>query len=291
MLKAKEKPSTPEEAVRAAAKEREVLTKKLDPKAIKIPPLKRERMTVWLEGTSVLVTHRWTEKAKEEIRSKQQGRALPKKDPKDPVMEYKQSLYPVEGHDGIFGFPAVALKKAMVGSCRFAEGIAMTQARGILHVHGTKSRLVERVKVLDGGYVDMEQVHDLIPIISGAPKMREDPVRIGKGLNKVADLRYRGEFFPWFAQVHLSWMANILTAEQVMNMLALAGYAVGVCENRPEKQGDSWGTWRICGSELIDSFHAGTYVPMSFEDEDLAAAALEEHVQLALGEGGGNAHP
>jgi hypothetical protein len=73
------------------------------------------------------------------------------------------------------------------------------------------------------------------------PHRREDMVRIGMG---TADIRYRGEFDPWSVNVPIIYNAGVLSAEQIMHLFRIAGFAIGVGEWRPQKDG-SYGMFRV----------------------------------------------
>lgn len=64
--------------------------------------------------------------------------------------------------------------------------------------------------------------------------MREDMVRVGMG---TADLRYRPEFSEWRTKILVRYNTNVLSEAQILNLLNVAGFAVGVGEWRPEKDG------------------------------------------------------
>lgn len=67
------------------------------------------------------------------------------------------------------------------------------------------------------------------------PNMREDMVKIGMG---TADIRYRGEFRNWYADMEISYNVNgQYTIEQIINIINAGGYACGVGEWRPERDG------------------------------------------------------
>lgn len=182
---------------------------------IEIPAVKISVMPITLVGDSPLISHRWSDKAKQMMLDKQMGKAVQKKAPKDPEQEYLDSLY--VHPDGGYGFPSVAFKAAAVSACRSVEGIKMTEARAAFHVPG------ELVK------------------IDGEPKMREDMVRIGMG---TADIRYRGEFDPWRATLFVRYNENVLTPSQIVNLFNVAGFGVGIGEWRPEKDG-SYGMFHV----------------------------------------------
>jgi hypothetical protein len=66
-------------------------------------------------------------------------------------------------------------------------------------------------------------------------------VRIAMG---TADIRYRGEFKDWSCTLRLSYNANVLSPEQIVNLFNVAGYAIGVGEWRPARDG-SFGRFRV----------------------------------------------
>jgi hypothetical protein len=182
---------------------------------ITVPTLNLQLMHIRIVGDSPLICHAWSGKAKKAMLDKQMKRGKQKKEAKDPEADFEESLYPMPG--GGYGFPAVAFKSAMVGACRFAEGVKMTEARGAFHIIG-----------------------EIIPI-EGEATPREDMVRVGMG---TADIRYRGEFKQWSAILPIQFNANVVSAEQIINLLTLAGFGVGVGEWRPERNG-SYGRFHV----------------------------------------------
>lgn len=187
---------------------------------IEIPEISIGEALIEIEGTSPLIMHAWSEKAKGEIRDKQQAKPAAKKAPKDPEAEYEAAFHRLA--DGRPGFPAVAFKAALVGAARHVDGLAMTFLRGALHIDG-----------------------DLVEIL-GEPRMREDMVRVGgKGPGTgVADIRYRPEFPEWTTVLPISFNRNSIQLAQVVHLLNVAGFAVGVGEWRPDKGGSN-GRFRV----------------------------------------------
>lgn len=182
---------------------------------IEIPKLNLATVQVCLIGDSPLICHAWSHKAKQAMLDKQMKKGRQAKEAKDPERDFQESLYKLP--DGGFGFPAVAFKSAMVGACRFVENMKMTSARGSFHILG-----------------------EMIPI-DGTPTRREDMVRIGMG---TADIRYRGEFKTWRAVLEISYNQAAISAEQIVNLLNVAGFGVGVGEWRPERDG-SYGRFHV----------------------------------------------
>jgi hypothetical protein len=73
-------------------------------------------------------------------------------------------------------------------------------------------------------------------VIEGHPDMREDMVRIGMG---TADLRYRGEFKTWATTLHIRYNARAMSMEQIVNLFNIGGFACGVGEWRPGRDGSN----------------------------------------------------
>lgn len=183
--------------------------------AVELPRLIEHRFEVTIKEKTPLIVHAWSEKARKEMRDKQQGRAKSAREPKDPKKEFEGAKYLDEkGRDCI---PIMAIKNAMVNAARFADNMKMTFLRGAFFVENPEG----------AGRM-------LLPISFKKCVMREDNVRVGMG---TADLRYRPEYQGWSAKFLISLNNNAITPEQILHMLQLAGYSIGLCEWRPEKDG------------------------------------------------------
>lgn len=175
---------------------------------IKIPAPDIRVLNVVVAGTSPLIVHRFAEKAKKQIEDKQGKRARGAREIRDPHAEYEAACYTLNGK-GKYGFKANAFKLAMVDACAFCEGITKTFAKGVFFVMGD---------VLE---------------IKGARRMRTDMVRVPPGPQGRADIRYRPEWEKWSIDLQIRYNAQLITAEQLVNLLTLAGLHVGVGEQRP----------------------------------------------------------
>lgn len=194
---------------------------------IELPPLQIELMEVTLIGDTPLIVHAWSSKAKKEMLDKQMKKAKPAREAKDPKKDFEDSLYRLP--DGGHGFPSVAFKNAAVTAVTSVSGMTKVAARQAFQVLGDDIEVA-------GAFPGVKMRQNLVRIEGDAPTMREDMVRVGMG---TADLRYRGEFFPWHAKVLVKFNANVLSPSQILNILNTAGFAVGVGEWRPEKDGQS----------------------------------------------------
>lgn len=192
---------------------------------IELPRLDIRLMEVTIVGDSPLIVHAWSQKSKLEMLDKQMKKAKGAKEPKNPVADYEASLYRLG--DGGYGFPSVGFKSAAVTAGTSVAGLTKVAARQAFHILG------EDVDV-QGAFEGTKARHNLVRIYGGKPTMREDMVRVGMG---TADLRYRGEFADWHAKLLVRFNANVLSESQILNLLNVAGFAVGVGEWRPEKDG------------------------------------------------------
>lgn len=86
-----------------------------------------------------------------------------------------------------------------------------------------------------GAFYIQGDENGMVEIHSDAPILREDMVKIGMG---TADLRYRGEFRNWYADLNLSYNRNgNYDLNSIVNMINAGGYICGVGEWRPERDG------------------------------------------------------
>lgn len=194
---------------------------------IELPKLDIGLMEVTIIGDTPLIVHAWSEKSKREMLDKQLKKAKGAKAAKDPVADFEASLYRLE--DGGYGFPSVGFKNAAVTAGTSVAGLTKIAARQAFHIVG------EDVDI-EGIFEGTKARTNLVRIDGGEPQMREDMVRVGQG---TADIRYRGEFVDWRATILVRYNSNVLSESQILNLLNTAGFAVGIGEWRPEKNGQS----------------------------------------------------
>lgn len=202
---------------------------------IQIPPIDIRTASLKLVGDTPLIMHKWSEKAKKEMLGKQMKKAKSGKEAKNPVADFIESLYWLDGepeekteagfeaaiaNGARFGFPSTAFKACAIAA-GYRNGVLpnMVSARAAFHI--------------DGEFVE----------IKGVPTMREDMVRIG-GPARTADIRYRGEFKDWSAIVTVRYNATAISLEQIANLFSLDGFSCGIGEWRVEK-GGSYGTFHV----------------------------------------------
>lgn len=199
-----------------------------------IPKPNLRTFEVVLRGTSPLIVHRFSEKARQQIEDKQAKKANKAKAKRDPEFEYLAACYVFPGHEAgkpgcKYGIPATMIKAALVAACRYIDGFPMTKARGAIHVMAEEGNLVElRCK-----------------------KMQRDdqPVRLA-GRGSPLDMRYRPEFLDWWVKPTIKYNADVVSAEQICNLLMIAGFSCGFGELRPGSESGPGGS---CGMFTVET--------------------------------------
>lgn len=208
---------------------------------LEIRPIEIQKATIRIVGDTPLIMHAWSEKAKREMLEKQMKVTKTKaKDAKNPVEDFIRSMYwlsdmPTEmtqegferaiANGAKFGFPVTAFKQAAI-SAAYRMGWAKDKMsmRGAFFIDG--------------------DINQMLEIKSDPPVMREDMVKIGMG---TADIRYRGEFQNWYADMTISFNKNGQHSfEQIVNIINAGGYVCGVGEWRPERDGQ-YGMFHVEG--------------------------------------------
>jgi hypothetical protein len=212
--------------------------KKVDPLTIVLKPLEWDFLTIQIKGITDLIVHNWAHKmggfnlSPEELNDPEapdttdtitapqldttgfhgpnDGEMKPKqRGPRDPQAEVEAAMYYMP--DGKTpGFPSRAFKSASVlAGYRFYGNFPMASTKVYFRVEG-------------------EGPEYLVPII-GERIDRVDHVRIGMGS---ADIRYRPSFRNWSTILHISYLKNMITPNQIVHLVMAAG-VLGVGEWRP----------------------------------------------------------
>lgn len=176
---------------------------------------------------SPLVVHAFAEKAKQEIRNKQQKKATKKKEERDPQAEFLAARYVDDA--GRECAPITALKKSLISAATAFDDLTKVALRQALFVDSTA-----------------EPGAALVPIerYDGTPAVgtrREDPVTIGISTRGLA---YRPEYPQWQLRVRVEYNPRLVSEEQLLALVDQAGWGVGICEGRPEKSSAlGWGRY------------------------------------------------
>ena len=199
-----------------------------------IPEIQIKIASIRIEGSSPLIVHKFSEKARKEILDKCMQKAKAGKEPKNPVMEFMQSLHwltpmPEEYTEAAFeaalaagarfGFPATGVKQSAV-SAAYRAGLTKDKVSVYGAFHIVSGELVE---------------------IQGIPRIREDYAVINNG---APEIRYRAEFPEWEMYFDIKYNAAVFSLEQIVTFFNFGGFAVGVGDWRIEK-GGVFGAYKV----------------------------------------------
>jgi len=180
-------------------------------------------VTVPIIGSTALICHAWSDKAKKQMLDKQMKKAAKAREAKDPKEEFEACLYQIGRNK--YGFPADAFKSAAIRAGKLL-GLTMTDLRQMFFVEGD-------------GYANNDPRQ--MVAIKGKPTMRQDMVRLS---GSSSDIRFRAEFIEWSADVKVTINESLVSLEQIFNLFEAAGFSVGVGDWRPERNG-TYGRFQV----------------------------------------------
>lgn len=178
---------------------------------------------------SLLVVHAFAEKAKQEIRDKQQKKAKKAKEERNPEAEFLAARYlDAQGRECV---PITALKKALISAATAFDDLTKVGLRQAL--------FVDAVAHPGAALVAIER-HDGTPAVG---VMREDAVTIGINTR---GLSYRPSYEEWQLRISVEFNPRLVSREQLRALVEQAGWGVGICEGRPERSSAlGWGRFLI----------------------------------------------
>lgn len=176
---------------------------------------------------SILVVHAFSEKAKKEIRDKQQKKVKQAKEERKPEEEFLAARYlDDQGRECV---PITALKKSFIAAATAFDDLTKVALRQALFAN------------------PQDAPGPLVPIetMDGKPAkgiMREDAVTIGIATR---GLTYRPEYPDWKLRINIEYNPRLISREQLLALVDQAGWGVGICEGRPERSSAlGWGRFR-----------------------------------------------
>lgn len=198
------------------------MAKKKSPEnTVEIKAVAKTLVTVRIVGVSPLIPHQWADKARKEIRDKQQeGKKTKNREARNPEAEAEAATYFTR--DGKYGLPVAAVKKAMISAAHKDLGIEKTLVKKAVFVYPAERDAVAELECSE-------------------PVMQEDCVRVGQGK---ADLRYRNYFMEWACVLTFELDLDLLQVKDFVNLLDRAGFGIGVLDWRPEKGGE-YGRFKV----------------------------------------------
>lgn len=224
--------------------------------SIIIQPLQIGRFTLEIRGTSPLVTHDFDGKSRQQMLEKQtKTQRTAAKEARCPEEEFLQAIYWVKGSPpdpilnpetgersydqgvtqealkkGTFGMPAAGLQNAIVSACRNTD-MAMTAVKQLVNIEG----------------FDPDDPDDCDPtwLIIKSNKLPSMDARICRLSKNVPIERFRPMWRNWSTHFKVEYDSGSFSQSNVINLINIAGFFVGLCEGRPEKCALGWGRFEI----------------------------------------------
>lgn len=199
------------------------MVKKAKETIIEVEPIKMETMRVCIVGTTPMIMHRFSKKAREELlfpKGRANSAEKAEKLKHDPVSEFRESIYMNRDtkRPSAVHIPDGTFQKALASAALDLPGASKAQ---IL-------RLVSVQRQID---------------MFGVPTLGMDMVR-SSGMDRTPDVRTRAYFAEWACRLEIDYVSSLLKQNQIVNLLAAAGMIVGVGDWRPQK-GGSFGKFSI----------------------------------------------
>lgn len=186
-----------------------------------------------IRGVAPYVQNKFSAKAREMMKATQEAGSVGKKGKKREPKDFQKCFEDAQhiSSDGWHGIPAPAFRAGMISACRVC-GFKMTHAKLAVFVEA------------DG--FDADDMTPLVKITKGAPEYSEDLVRNATG---VADIRARPKWQPgWEAKLRIRFDADVLSVNDVANLLHRVGSQIGIGEGRPDSKnscGMGWGLFEV----------------------------------------------
>lgn len=240
-----------------AGKERNIMAIKKTAEVINIEPIQKKLVKIRIVGDSPLITHCWSAKAQREILEKEMNIKKIQKAEKNPYEDFASSMYWLDkmpetitkesldeaiANGARFGFPLTGVKQAAISAAyRMGWSKDKMSLRGAFFIEPevtgyytgelALSEDQKRIDIIPNAFHN----EPMIEIKYEKLTMRMDMVRVGMGS---ADIRYRGEFDNWYADMTISFNEKgDKNIDQIMSMINAGGYICGIGEWRPERDG------------------------------------------------------
>jgi hypothetical protein len=225
--------------------------KKPLPESIEIMELKMGLVKFYLLGTTPLIMHRMSEKARQQLLFPDRKKNDAEKQSTlkhDPVAEFQASVYRTrdDSRAARLHMPAGAFKSAITDAALRIPGATKTAV---------------------GQLTSIPEVD--IPIY-GVPKLFMSVVREG-GINKTPNIRTRAIIEKWCAVLPVRFVSSLIKERDVANLAGAGGIIMGVGDWRPEKGAGSYGQFMLVNEH--DKQFAEVMRTMGRKPQDAALAS------------------
>jgi hypothetical protein len=194
-------------------KAKTITEEKSKEKKVPMDPLLIATMKVKIVGITPLLLNRLSDKEKQSMLDKQMGKGSEKNKIRDPKQEVEDKIHKLSGDK--VGIPIVSLKKSMVEAAPYLD--------------------VDK-KLIRGSLFILPEENNLIPI-SYKKMVVNEAITRDSGINRTPRTTFRPEFRDWSCEFTVKYNAKQITPEQILGLLKLSGFHIGVGSWRPQCDG------------------------------------------------------
>lgn len=179
----------------------------MERKEIVVKPINKKLLAITIRAMegSTLIVHRLDPKTVDEFTSRETGKTKKKK-LRDFDKEYKSCFHYTR--DGKYGFPISGVMGAMLDAA-VTLGIPKTHIKRSIRIRG-----------------------DIVELKYDELNRRVDNPKRG-GQSGAPDVRHRPEFINWSMDLMLQYDADIISPDQIINLINQGGFCSGIGDWRP----------------------------------------------------------
>jgi hypothetical protein len=189
-------------------------------KDVVINPLLIATMRAKIVGITPYLSNKMSDKDKQSMLDKQMGKGSEKNKIRDPKQEVENKIHKMS--DDKVGIPIVAIKKAMVESAPLLE-MEKKLVRGGLFIVAE-----------DGNLVELKYKKMVV----------NEAITRDSGISRTPRTTFRPEFRDWSCEFTIKYNAKQVTPDQILNLLKVAGFHIGLGSWRPLTDGN-FGTFTV----------------------------------------------
>lgn len=199
---------------------------------IQIIEVKRGKISFCVLGETPMLHNCMSEKARHELLLPRGPKTTAEKKSTlkhDPLEEYRASIYRSRDPNSptLIQHLSSAFRKAMANAALDLPDVTKSEIGRLLWVEG------DRIDIYGRPMIDMRIVRQA-------------------GMNRTPDIRTRCITPEWACRVTVSFTKPRITEQGVANLLAAAGFCIGIGDYRNEKGAGNYGLFRLCSEDDPD---------------------------------------
>lgn len=201
--------------------------KKQSDSEIVVAEIKTKVVDLCILGTTPLIFHRLSSKAKKELllpKGKKTSAEKASSLKHDPIAEYRDSVNKISEGPTYLGMPATAFKRAICDAA--------------LDIPGAKKAQIGRLVFVPGPFVP----------IYGIPSMMTCVTR-SSDINHTPDVRTRAILKNWAAYLRVQFVTPIINETSIINLLVAAGFTIGIGDWRQQKGSGNYGLFTVTSKD------------------------------------------